>query len=383
MIYLDHNATTPLDPAVKNAINEAEDHFCNSSGSYGESLVSKGYLDTARMKISNLLDVRSQQVIFTSGSTEAVTLAIWNSMLNAPSNRRRVIVGSIEHKAVLETVRIASKVLGFNVDYLNSDSSGQYVIEELKNLLNGDDVALVCCMFANNETGVIQQIEEISQLTKHYGIELLCDTTQIFGRVDKSYVLKELDYYCMSAHKFYGPKGVGALVINSGSIRTFKSVIPGGGQEFGVRGGTSNVPGIWGLATASELFAIPSQNRFFNAKRQIDMLVEGAKAIHPTTKINGDVHTKLPNTVNLMFKGLVADEILVSLKEVQASKASACTAGVDEPSHVLLGMGLSYEDAEASIRFSTGKSTTDEDIRRALLDLSEAISRVRSFNGSN
>lgn len=382
MIYLDHNATTPLDSKVKDSIDEAENHFCNASGSYGGSLTSKRFLSLARSKIAHVVGVRERQVFFTSGATEAITLAIWNSMLNASSERRRIIVGRIEHKAVLETITTASKILGFKVEYLESDSDGKYSTENLANQL-GNDVALVCCMYANNETGVIQEIEELFRLAKAYGAEFLCDTTQIFGRIKTNGILDEIDYFCMSAHKFYGPKGVGALVVNSESLNEFKSILPGGGQEFGVRGGTSNVPGIWGLATAAELFAVPSEDQIRANRNQIDQLIAGARSIYPAVRVNGNTETKLPNTVNLMFKGLVADEILVSLRQVQASKASACTAGVDEPSHVLLGMGLSHEEAEASIRFSVGKSTTDEEIRHALFDLSEAVSRVRSFIGHN
>ena len=378
MIYLDHNATTPLEARVKEKISEAEESFSNSGGNYGASLKSKRLVEDARTIIAESTGVQKRQVIFTSGATESLTLAIWNSLLVSRASKRRIILGRIEHQAVINTVKVAARTLNFEIDYISAKKDGRYDLNELSRKMD-EDVSLVALMYANNETGVFQDIEEITSLCHKYEAHHLGDTTQVIGREKFDHFKGDSDYRCISAHKFYGPKGVGALIASREVIESFESVIPGGGQEFGVRGGTSNVPGIVGLAEAFKLFHNPDIATLNFYRKLIRNLEDGIRINFPDVKINGEDSHRLANTTNILFTGLEADEILVSLQKVQASKASACTTGVEEPSHVLIGMGLSPKDADSSIRFSIGKDTTEEEINGAVEDLSAAISRVLSF----
>jgi cysteine desulfurase len=232
-----------LDARVKEKISEAEESFSNSGGNYGASLKSKQLVEDARTIIAESIGVNTRQIIFTSGATESLTLGIWNSLLVSRSSKKRVILGTIEHQAVINTVKVAARTLNFEIDYISAKPDGQYDLNELSRKIDGN-VSLVALMYANNETGVFQDIEEITSLCHKYEAHHLGDTTQVIGRERFDYFRGNSDYRCISAHKFYGPKGMGALIASREVIESFESVIPGGGQEFGVRGGTSNVPGI-------------------------------------------------------------------------------------------------------------------------------------------
>lgn len=387
MIYLDYNASTPMAPEVKEAMTLAWDQYGNPSGTHTSARSAEALFENARDAIASELGVSPLEVILTSGSTEALTLAIWGQILGAPASRSKVLVSAIEHEAVLATANVACKiankelviipVVGFSESFQIGQVDLDFISENM-----GADVALIAVMAVNNETGIIQPIEKVAQLAGKFDVPFLCDSTQALGK-NEYFSMKDVPaMFTVSGHKIYGPKGSGALVISRELQKTLVSIAPGGGQERGIRGGTLNAASAVGLATALKFAQNDLQTEMWRQEKLRDRLFTALASEFPDslTSNSGMPTFCLKNTLNLRFHSASSDAVLVSMAKVAASRASACSAGMEEPSHVLLAMGLTSREAEESMRFSLGRFTTSTEIEAAIEDVSAAVTRVRAFS---
>lgn len=374
--YFDFNATTPLDPEIWKAMEPfAFQDFANPSSLYHAARGPARALRTARRQVASLLNLSNENdIVFTSGGTESNNAAIF-SAVHSRLERREIITSTVEHSSVLK-VCAQLETEGFKIHRIPVDENGGLDFEALERVLS-NKVALASFMFANNETGVIFPIEEIARLLEPYKILLHVDAVQAAGKV--ALVLNELpvDFLSLSAHKFYGPKGVGALYIRSSA--SFKSLIYGGSQERGRRAGTENVPGIVGLGLACE-----KAQKNLNAEMERLAILKNnfEKRIQeeiPDTFINGTSLPRLCNTSSLGFEGIASEALLMLLdqKKIYVSSGSACMSGSNEPSHVLKAMGLSSEKAKSCLRFSFGKSTSLENVNGLIDELIRSVLILR------
>jgi cysteine desulfurase len=386
MIYLDYNASTPMAPQVKEAVESAWEVFGNPSGTHASSRAAEALVESARENIASELGVNSLDVIFTSGSTEALTLAIWGQILGSSPTRNKVLVSAIEHEAVLATAKVACDVLRKQLVIIPVNQNpldeqyGQVELDFIERNLQ-EDVALIAVMAVNNETGIFQPIDAIGKFASEKGTPFLCDSTQAIGKSEYFRIDKTPAIYTLSGHKIYGPKGSGAVVMSRELQKKMVSIAPGGGQERGIRGGTLNAPAAVGLSTA---LSIAQSNLEEEVARQGGLrdrfLAALASHFESTVTFNSGLGKYcLKNTLNVRFHEAPSDATLVSMKQVAASRASACSAGMEEPSHVLLAMGLTSREAEESMRFSLGRYTTSAEIDAAIEDVSVAVTRVRAL----
>lgn len=359
--YLDYNSTTPIDPRVLEAMLPfLKDNFANSSSThhYGQCINEK--VKQARDQIADFINAESNELIFTSGATEAINIAIKGAAENYSSKGKHIITVSTEHKAVLDTCKDLEKK-GFEITYLQVQSNGLIDLVELQKAIRPDTI-LVSVMYVNNETGVIQPIKEIAALAHKKGAIFMTDATQAVGKIEIDVDDLGIDLLCFSGHKMNAPKGIGAMYFRQrGNKVKLTPQIHGGGHEQGLRSGTLNVPGIIAFAKASEI-AIEEMTL---SQRNISVLrdkLETELLKLPNTSLNGDLKNRIYNTTNICFKGQDANILIGRMKNVAISNGSACTSAVVEPSHVLKAMGLSDDDAFASLRFSLGKFNTIEDI---------------------
>ncbi|MBI4946055.1 MAG: cysteine desulfurase [Bacteroidetes bacterium] len=412
-VYLDYNSTTPIDPRVLEAmLPYFTEKFGNaSSKTHAFGWVAEAAVEQARERVAKLINATPHEIIFTSGATEAINLAIkgvWE-MYSTPlslDNRARsegwerssgvggevrnhFITVSTEHKAVLDTFKyLESK--GAQVTYLPVNREGLIDIDQLRNSITPSTI-LVSVMYANNETGVIQPIQEISKIVHEKGILFMSDATQAVGKipVDVSPLSSgrevggEVDLLCLSAHKMYGPKGSGALFIRRKNPRV--SLLPqihGGGHERGLRSGTLNVPGIVGLGKACEIAEKEMKADSKNISRLRDEFEKNLLALgnifvnglpSPEGRGKEGEGSRLLNVTNLSFRGIKADSLIAKLTDIAVATGSACTSAIAEPSHVLKAMGISDEMAYSSIRFSLGKYTTQDEIEYALDKIGKAL----------
>ena len=387
MIYLDYNASTPMAPEVKEAMILAWDQYGNPSGTHTSARSAEALFENAREEIASELGVNPLEVILTSGSTEALTIAIWGQILGAPATRTKVLVSAIEHEAVLATAKVACKiankelviipVIGFTESFQIGQVDLDFISENM-----GADVALIAVMAVNNETGIIQPIEKVAELARKFDVPFLCDSTQALGKYEYFFMKDVAAMFTVSGHKIYGPKGSGALVISRELQKTLVSIVPGGGQERGIRGGTLNAASAVGLATALKFAQNDLQTEMWRQEKLRDRLFTALASEFPAslTSNSGMPTFCLKNTINLRFHAASSDAVLVSLAKVAASRASACSAGMEEPSHVLLAMGMTSREAEESMRFSLGRFTTSAEIEAAIEDVSVAVTRVRALS---
>jgi len=387
MIYLDYNASTPMALEVREAIILAWDQYGNPSGTHSSARSADALFENARQDIAIELGVSPLEVILTSGSTESLTIAIWGQILGAPLSRTKVLVSAIEHAAVLATAKIACRIANKELivipvnGFTESHDVGRVDLDFLSSNV-GADVALIAVMAANNETGIIQPIEKVAELARNFEIPFLCDSTQAVGKLEDFSMHKVSAMFMVSGHKIYGPKGSGALIISREFQKTMVSITPGGGQERGVRGGTLNAASAVGLASALKFAQKGLQNEMERQETLRDRLFTAlATRFSDTMTSNSGTPTLcLKNTLNLRFHDASSDAVLASMHKVAASRASACSAGVEEPSHVLQAMGLTSRGAEESMRFSLGRFTTQEEIEAAIEDVSAAVTRVRALS---
>jgi len=372
-IYLDYNATTPVD---KRVLEVMLPYFTEKFGNASSSTHSFGWIaedavKTARQQVADLINCLDQEVVFTSGSTEGINLAIKGVWENYQSKGKHIITVKTEHKAVLDTCKALEKK-GATITYLNVDREGIIDLLELKNALTPQTI-LVAIMYANNETGVIQPIKEIADLVHTNNSILFCDATQVVGKINIDVEDEHIDIMCLSAHKFYGPKGVGAVYIRRKNPRvTLFPQIDGGGHERGLRSGTLNVTGIVGLGKACEIAKLDMWDdsaRISKLRTRLEQLITEL----PNTFINGSTKNRLFNTTNICFVGNRSETIIKKIPNIAVAMGSACTSAVAEPSHVLKAMGLSDEDTYSSIRFSLGKYTTEAEIKEVIETVKNAI----------
>ena len=374
-IYLDHNATTPVAPAVAEAVARAlRDAFGNPSSLHAAGQRARRALDEARVAVAALVGAEPGQVVFTSGGTESDNLAIRGVLEAAPPQRRRLAVGAVEHEAVLHTA-LAYRRRGWPVTIVPASAEGVITPEALSACL-GPDVALVSVMLANNETGVLQPVEALARLAHAHGALFHTDAVQGAGKVTVDVRRLGVDLLSLTGHKFGGPKGAGALWVRDGL--TLASTMTGGRQERNRRAGTENVPAIAGLGVAAALAAGTARTPA-DVKALRDRLEVGILAAVPGCAVNGSGAGRIPNTANISFEGADGESLVVALdlEGIAVSTGSACSSGTTDPSHVLRAMGLPASRVQSAIRFSLGPETTSGEIERVLEVLPAVVRRVR------
>jgi len=373
MIYLDHNATTPLAPAVIAAMLPVMSGvWANTSSQHGPGQEAKRRLASARATVARVLGCKPVEVIFTSGATEANHLAVRGLLGAASSQRRRVLFSAVEHAGQLKLAR-ALATSGVQVDFMPVRPDGTLDLAATKQLI-GPDVALVSLMAANNETGVLMPVAQVAALAHAAGAVLHVDATQYIGKQPFDFASCGADAVSLSAHKFQGPKGVGALLLRQGVPLLPQTL---GSQERGRRGGTENLPGIVGLAAALEALGDVNAEAARLTKLR-DQLESGMQAALPDTFVWCQGAPRLPGTSYLRFGQLSVDVVLQRLDRLQvaASSGAACSSGGSEPSHVLTAMGVPADEALATVRFSLGVTTTAEDVAYLLRELPPLLSAL-------
>ncbi|WP_294310359.1 cysteine desulfurase family protein [uncultured Chryseobacterium sp.] len=372
-IYLDHNATTKLDGNVLEAmIPFFTEHYENPGSSHLAGLTVDEYIEEAFRQVADLIGCRTNEIIFTSGATESINLAIRGI---SHGERNHLVTLCTEHKAVLDTVKDHAEKSHLNCSILPVQNDGLADLDLLEQAITGKTL-LVSVMLVNNETGTIQYIKEISELVHAKGAFLLCDATQAVGKIPVNVQELGIDLMAFSAHKFYGPKGIGALYVSKDVKKYLSSQITGGGQQKNRRSGTLNVPGIIGMAKACEIAKENMDHHAAYVKNLRDRLENRLLAIDGTS-VNGSLRHRIFNTTNMVFKNVFSEQLIMALQHISVSSGSACSSVTTEPSHVLKGLGLNDEDALCSIRFSLGKDNTKEEIDVVVRRISELVAQFR------
>ncbi|MDR0645106.1 MAG: cysteine desulfurase [Treponema sp.] len=387
-VYIDYNATTPLDGEVKAAMIEDLDIYGNASSMHEAGRDAHGRIERARAAVGALLGTKAQNIVFTSGGSESNNTVFQTMRRIAdtdPRGRTEIITTAIEHPCVLNSAKFLQELdYKYNVTFLPVDDGGKIRMDALKTALN-EKTLLVSVMTANNEIGTIQDIKAITALAKAAGAFMHTDAVQAVGKIPVDVEDWDVDYLTMSAHKIYGPKGVGALFVkNRGTTKSVPlfPLIHGGHQENGQRAGTYNSIGILGFGKAAELAKRNLSEYAKTIWRLREKLREGLLAAVPNIKINGHPTDVIPNTLNASFPGAEGEAILLAmdLAGIEASTGSACASGSLEPSHVLMAIGAEAELAHGSIRFSLGWGVTDEDIDYVLETVPPIIARLRAMS---
>lgn len=352
MIYLDNNSTTKLDPRVLDKMMPfLTEQYANAASNHSFGVSVNQHVKEARSEVATLIGCDSNEIIFTSGATEAINLAIKGVAEQYEDKGKHIVTVCTEHLAVLDTCRYL-ETQGYEVTYLPVQPDGLVDLDTLKRSLR-DDTILVSVMMVNNETGVIQDIKEISKVVHEKGIFLMSDATQAVGKIPTNVNELGIDLMAFSGHKYHGPKGIGGLYVRSRRPNKVKlaPLIHGGGHERGYRSGTLNVPGIVGIGEASRLARLEMNERATHVKQMRDELETQLLKIEGTF-VNGNITQRIYNTTNICFRGVDGDAIIAELDDIVISNGSACTSNRVEPSHVLLGIGNSTQDAYSSLRFS-------------------------------
>lgn len=362
-VYLDNNATTPVDPRVlETMLPFFSMHFGNAaSHTHAFGWEAEEAVKVAREQVAKLINAEPEEIVFTSGATESDNLALKGIFESYSAKGNHIITVKTEHKAVLDSCKHLEKK-GAEVTYLDVQKDGLIDLNELENRIKPGTI-LIAVMYANNETGVIQPIKEISAIAKKNGILFFSDATQTVGKIPVDVIKDSIDLMSFSAHKMYGPKGIGALYIRRKNPRVrLSSQIDGGGHERGMRSGTLNVPAIVGFGKACELCRLEMQNDFEKTSKLRNNLEKNLMKIKDVL-INGNIEHRLPNVSNMSFKNVNSASVMAKLsKKIALSSGSACTSASQSPSFVLKAMGLSDEMALSSLRFGLGRFTTEEEI---------------------
>jgi len=378
MVYLDNNATTPTDSLVSEKMSRfIKEHFGNPSSLYPLGREVKEIITEARETIAKALGVSRTEIIFTGSGTEADNFALLG-VFDAFPEKSEIITSSIEHPAVLETANYLEKK-GVKVTYVPVDQYGTVDLDFLKDSIT-PKTALISIMHANNEIGTIQPIEAISKIAQEKGVPLHTDAVQSFGKIDFKIKNLGVDLLSISAHKIYGPKGIGALYIRKGT--NILPFIHGGRQERQMRAGTENTSGIVGFGEAVRVLMDRGKKDKERIERLADRLKKGIEAKIPKIKFNGHPMKRMKGTLNFSFLGLEAEAILLALatKEIYVSTGSACSEDSEEASHVLQAIGLKPETARSSVRMSLGRFNTEEDIDIVLRELPEIVEKLRKIS---
>lgn len=375
MIYLDNNSTTPLLPEAWEAM---QPYFLtswgNPSSSYRFGAQVKSGVEDAREQVASLIGAEADEVLFTSSATESNNSGI-GAALKASPGKRHIVTSSIEHSAVLNYCKNAEQ-RGYKVTYLKVGLSGAVNIDELTQVIT-KDTAVVTIMWANNETGVINPVGKIAEVCKDRGVLFHCDAAQAVGKVKVDLSELQISYLTISAHKMYGPKGIGALFIKKGT--PFEAMVIGGRQENGRRGGTENVPAIIGFGKAAEVAQVQLGKRNESVSRLRDVLESRIKDEIPSLKIYGQNSERLPNTSNIGFAGIDADSMVAYLDSqgICVSSGSACLAQALAPSHVIQAMTQSNAKAKEVVRFSLSHKNTEKEINEVSKKVIEGVSRLK------
>ncbi len=374
-VYLDHNATTPLSKESLQAMTAVHDRmYGNPSSIHTAGVMSRKIIDDARRLVANALNCTARRIIFTSGGSEAINLAIKGTAFSASENNTHIITSVIEHPSVLNACDWLED-RGFTITRLPVDSTGKIDPYDLRHALT-PQTCLVTLMMANNETGTVQPIKKLAAIARSSAAYFHTDAVQAFGKIPVDVQELNVDLLSVSAHKLYGPKGAGALYI--AKTVNIESLIHGGGQEYGIRSGTENVPCIAGFGKAAE--ALPQILADMSGIRSLrDMLEQKIGHAVPSLRLNGHRHDRLPNTLNVVLPGYRGESVVLAMAQagIYFSSGSACKAGSSDPSHALLAMGLSETDAHCSVRFTLGRSNTEDDIMRTSRTLDETLKREK------
>ncbi len=379
-VYADNAATTRLLPEVLDAMMPyLTEQYGNASSLYGFGQESRVAVDQARADIAQCLNCLPNEVYITSGGSEADNWAIkMAAHALKKKGKTHIISTAFEHHAVLHTLNALQKD-GFEVTLLPVYDNGIVRVEDVKNALR-EDTALVTVMFANNEIGTIQPIAEIGSLCRERGVLFHTDAVQAVGHIPVDFQNMNIDLLSLSAHKFHGPKGIGALLIRKG-LR-FGNLIDGGAQERGRRAGTENTAGIVGMAKALQIACDGIEQASASLLPKRDRIINELIGSIDRARLNGDAHSRLPGNINISFEGIEGESLLLMLdmRGICASSGSACTSGSLDPSHVLLSIGLPHAIAHGSLRLSLGEDTTDEDVETILREVPVIVERLRAMS---
>ncbi len=376
-IYLDNNSTTKVDPRVVDLmVPYFSEHYGNASSKHHEfGWRAEAAVENSRKQIAGLIGASANEIIFTSGATESINLALKGVAESYSRNGDHIITVATEHKAVLDTCSRLGKQ-GIQVTILQVDEHGLISLEELEEAIT-DKTILVSVMMANNEIGTIAPVAGIGKIYRKHNILFHTDATQAVGKIPVDVREMNIDLMSFSAHKMHGPKGVGALYVRNAAPRLkLTAQIDGGGHESGFRSGTLNVPAIVGFGEAARLAGIEMKEEAIRTSHLRDKLVDGILSIEDSF-LNGHPTERLPNNANITFRHADADKIMMEMKDVAVSAGSACSSAEPEPSHVLRAIGLNQDDAKCSIRFGVGRFTTNEEIDIVIERVRDVVSRVR------
>ena len=378
-IYLDYNASAPLDPrVVEEMLPVLTTGVGNASSAHRFGQRQAGAVELARDRVAALVGATRSGVVFTAGATEANNLALRGAVEAAAPERKRLLISAVEHASVRRTARRLADSGLAKVDVIGVTPGGFVDLDSLDGLL-GPDVLLVSVMAANSETGVLNPVAEVAELAHAAGALFHCDAAQHVGRLPFHMASVGADLVSLSGHKICGPGGVGALVGTAAALRRLAPVIEGGGHERGLRSGSLNVAGIVGLGAAARIATAERSTESARVGALRDRLVTAIQSGLPGVSQNGDTTRRLPNTANLRFAGADAEAVIANMDPVAVSAGSACSAGTIEPSEVLVAMGLSREAAFESVRFSLGRFTTETDIEPATSSTVTAVEYVRAM----
>lgn len=380
-IYLDNNATTPMDPRVlETMLPFFLENFGNAaSRSHKFGWVAEEAVDYAREQVAKLIGADAKEIIFTSGATEADNLALKGVFEMYASKGNHIITCTTEHKAILDSCKHIEK-LGGEVTYLKVNSDGLFDLRELEKAITPRTI-LISIMYANNETGVLHPVKKISAIAKKHGVLFMSDATQAVGKIKVNVLEDGIDLLAFSSHKIHGPKGVGALYVRRKNPRVkVTALMDGGGHERGMRSGTLNVPGIVGFGKACEIALNEMETDMARVQKMRDRLEEGLTKLEESY-VNGNREHRMPHVTNISFKYVEGEGLMMAFnKDIAVSSGSACTSASLEPSYVLKALGLGDDLAHSSIRFSLGKFTTDDQIDYTIKKVTDSVNKLRELS---
>ena len=380
-VYMDHHATTPVDPRVVEAMTP---YFTETFGNPASRNHLFGWraeeaVEAARAQVAGLIGARSREIVFTSGATESINTALKGAAAARRTRGNHIITLQTEHRAVLDSLNRLEEG-DFRVSYLPVAPGGLVELERLERTI-GDETILISVLLANNEIGVIQPVGEIGRIARRRGIVFHVDAAQAVGKIPVSVERDEIDLLSLTAHKFYGPKGVGALYVRRKAPRIdVRALIDGGGHERGFRSGTLNVPGIVGLGKACEIAGSEMGGESKRLAGLRDRLLDGLRSRLDDLSVNGDLDARLPHNLNVSFSAVDGESLLMRLDDIAVSSGSACTTATARPSHVLRALGVSRSLAQSSLRFGLGRWNTEEEVDYVVEKVASVVTRLRELS---
>ena len=377
-IYMDNNSTTRVDPEVFKTMKPwfLEKYGNASSKDHSFGWEAEAAVEYARKQIGALINAEGSEIIFTSGATESINMAHWGIAESYSNKGKKIITSAIEHSAVIDSLQALEKK-GFEVIFLKVNSKGFIDMDQLKELIDNNTL-LVSIMTANNEIGIINDIEAIGNICKETNVLFHTDATQAIGKIPFDLKALNADLVSISGHKFYAPKGIGALYINKSKKIKLSPRSYGGGQEHGLRPGTLNVPAIVGIGKAAEICKTKMQDEYVKIKELRNKLLKGITDNFEDVRVNGSMDKRLPNNLNLCFKYVKAENIIMEMRDIAVSTGAACTSASLKPNHVLKAIGLTGDEIKSSVRFGLGRFNTGEEVEYVINRVVETIHKLRS-----